>query len=177
MINSGHALVYDYLMGRWSVYLGYNGSDLIIHDNILRTLKSYLVYSQSSTDYRVMAANNPMKVITPWYKVSGIENFGRVYKGLILGKFKSVHSLIVKTYYDYDETVFETFTINPLITDKIYQYQINLSRQKCQSIKFEIYDNSTAGTYEGLELTDMSLIVGKKKGLNKINDSKAYKGA
>ncbi len=176
MFASTHAIAFDYQNAKWSTYLGYNGSDLAIYRNVLYTLKNYLVYSQSSTDFRVNSLNNPMKVITPWLKVSGIENFGRVYRAMILGKFKSAHSLIVKTYYDYDETLFETFTINPLVTDDIYQYQINLSKQKCQSLKFEIYDSSTAGSYEGLELSDMSLIIGKKKGLNKISDSKAYQG-
>lgn len=176
MTSSDKSLVYDYLIDRWTVYKGYNGQDSIIFDDKLYLLKNYNIFKQSSSDFRVNSANNQMKITTSWYKVSGIENFGRVYRALLLGKFKSAHNLIVKTYYDYDENLFETFTIKPLITDNIYQYQVNFSRQKCQAVKFEIYDVSTAGSYEGLELTDISLVVGKKVGLNKISDRKAYKG-
>ena len=69
----------------------------------------------------------------------------------------------------------DTYSVNAeaLITgtfpgDTVYQYQVNLVRQKCQSIQLVIYDTPTGGTEASMILNDIGALVGLKKGLNKI---------
>jgi hypothetical protein len=77
-------------------------------------------------------------------------------------------------YFDYNELDYEDHVISPLITDPIYQYEISLTNQKCQSFKIKINDNVSSGTGQGLKLTNITLQLGKKRGLNKLPSTRKY---
>ena len=106
-----------------------------------------------------------MKVGTGWMKLSGIQDFGRVWRVLILGRYWTDHTLTAKVYYDYDTSYVETYTITPNPLNGIYQFNIHLARQKCEAMKIEIYDT---GTGQSMDLTGITLQVGVKKGVAKI---------
>jgi len=171
--TSSRTLVYDYLSKKWSTWT-WAVSFMSTYNKLPVYIKSKKVYQQDKTLYKDDTSFQSMKIVTPWIKLSGIQNYQRIYKVMILGKFKSAHTLTVKIYHDYDDTLIETHNISPNILDKIYQYDLSPTVQKGQSFKIEIYDNVSTGTGEGFSLSNLSLVLGQKKGANKTPDSQKY---
>ena len=169
-LSSGQCLVFDYLVQRWSVFTEFGHDDAVVNRG------RYTILDVDDNDVRYQdvgiytndGVNYSMKIETPWFKVSGIQDFARIYRALLLGKYKSGHDLVVQVYYDYDDTLVDTYTIAKDGTETIYQTDIHLAKQKCQSIKFIIYDNNWSGSGESMELTNLTLRVGLK--------GTAYKG-
>lgn len=174
ILSSLGTLVYDYINDRWNLFTGVFGSDGYLFGNDVIYLKNNRLYQTQDNIFQDNLINYSLKIVTPWYKVSGIQNFGRIWRTLIIGKYKSAHDLIVKVYYDYDDSISATYTIKPKLSDKQYQYQIGLEKQKCQAIKFEIYDTNQSGTGESMELTDLTMIIGKKAGTYKLPKNRKY---
>jgi hypothetical protein len=173
-MTSLRTLAYDYLSKKWSSWTIsgrsiclYNGVPVFIDNN-----GSVMLYSENT--YLDDSSRYSLKIATSWIKLDGIQNFQRVYRIMILGEYYSEHSLTVNVYYDYDETDFDTYTLSPDSQDSIYQYEIHLRRQKCQAIKVEVYDQSGSGTNQSFKLTNITAVIGKKEGVNKIDDSRRY---
>jgi hypothetical protein len=52
-----------------------------------------------------------------------------------------------------------------------YQFRERLLRQKCEAIKFEIQDTSSGSVAEGYNISDLTLEVGVKPGINRLKAS------
>lgn len=163
--------VYDYFTNQWSITKGVRAidGDLLNGRHLLLNGDNSTPQVQAQGSYLENALAYSMKTKTPWIKLTGIQDFARIWTATILGKFKSAHKLIIKVYYDYDSSTFETYERTPSVTDKQYQYQIHLKKQKCEAIQFEIYDSEQSGTGESMELTALTLEVGVKKGSFKLS--------
>jgi hypothetical protein len=170
-----YQLVYDYFTQQWSVYTGLVGidGDVVDGDHLVLDATSSTPYVQG-TDYLDNATAYSARVTTPWIKVSGIQDFGRIYSATIIGKYKSAHTLRVTAYYDYASDYSEVYDIAPSVSDSQYQYRIHLKKQKCEAVQFEIKDLSQTGTGESMELTALTLEVGLKKGSMKLPATRKY---
>ena len=175
MVTASRVLCYDYLIQRWSVDTIPNLVSIAIWKNRIAALKSNgrLGYESAAyvDNFGTGSANIPMKLVTGWIKLTGIQDFGRIYRLLILGRYYSAHTLTVKVYYDYNDAYVETFTITPDPAQGTYQFKIHLAKQKCESIKVEVFDT---GSGQSLDLTGMTLEVGTKLGSFKGNTNKQY---
>jgi hypothetical protein len=172
MLTDNRSMIYDYLQGKWMTWTIGGQSACIWNDQI--AILSNGVVKYQSTGYTDGASYYSMKMTSPWLKMSGVQEYQRIYKIILLGVYKSAHTLTVKIYFDYDATDFETHTVTPLITDKVYQYEIAMTNQKCQAFKIEIFDNVSAGTGQGFKLSNITLQVGQKRGFNKIAATRKY---
>lgn len=172
LLTDNRSLIYDYLQGKWLTWT-IGGQSACIWNEQIAILSNGVVKYQS-TGYTDGSTYYSMKMTTPWLKMSGVQEYQRIYKIMLLGAYKSVHTLTVKIYFDYDETDFETHTVAPLITDKVYQYEIAMTNQKCQAFKIEIFDNVSAGTGQGFKLSNVTLQVGQKVGFNKLAATRKY---
>ena len=173
-LTANRTLAYDYLAKKWS-YWTTKGRALATYKKLPVYLDSiYRVQYQNTSSYLDDTTRYSMKLVTPWIKLQGIQNYQRIYKLMILGTFYSAHTLTVKSYYDYSDTELSTYNIAPLIGDDRYQYDVSIIKQKGQSMKFEIVSNSVAGTNKCMKLSNLSMILGKKKGLNKTPDTRKY---
>jgi hypothetical protein len=113
-------------------------------------------------------------------KIKGMQDFQRIYRMIVLGELKSSHTLNFKIYYDYDETNYDEYTFlssaisGAAYDDSVYQPELHLKRQKCDSIRIvmTVIPTGTATTEESLKLIDMSFQVGLKQGLNKVKAGK-----
>lgn len=171
-ITSNRLMIYNYLQSKWSTNTYLKGKSLCIWNDNLSVLKADgRIYYQDDSVYKDNGADISMKVTTPWYKTTGITGFGRLYEIMILGEYKSDHTLHARIYYDYDETIYDDYTFT-VTTTTLYEFSVKPSKQKCQSFKIEIWDTPTGGTGESFELTGISLRVGAKKGLYKLPDSR-----
>jgi hypothetical protein len=170
MATSSRILCFDYLSNRWSIDTIANVSSLAVFQNKIVALKSSGAVSIETTTFtdnfgEMTPPSIQMKLITGWMKLTGIQDFGRVTRVLVLGRWKSSHSLTVKAYYDYDDSTVETYTQSITATPGLYQYNIHLRRQKCESLKLEIFDT---GSGQSLDLVGITLEVGVKKGTMKV---------
>ena len=170
MLTSSRILCFDYLLQRWSVDSVSGLSSLAIWNNKIVALKTSGAVSIESTLYtdnfgEMTPPSVQMKLVTGWMKLTGIQDYGRTWRVLVLGRWKSNHTLTVKAYYDYDDSTVETYLITASSTPGLYQYNIHLKRQKCEALKLELFDT---GTGQSLDLVSLTLEVGVKKGTMKV---------
>jgi hypothetical protein len=171
---SGNSLVYDFLVSKWSEKTStgergvatWNGSQVLLKN------QSGAIVAKEESTFQDVSSYYSLKVETSWIKTTGIQDFGRIRNALILGKYKSPHTLTIQVYYDYETSVAETHTYTHDPANAVYQCRVHLQRQKCQSIKFIIFDTPTSGTGEGVELTNLTLELGVRKGTFKVAPSK-----
>lgn len=129
--------------------------------------------------------------INPAMLGGGIQGYQRVYQAFLLGLYKGTHSLTVGAAFDYDDTftalapiavdtILGTSTFgssSPFGADayfggvapgqSVYQFRVDVLR-KCQSVQFQITDSQPAPGNEGFSLSALSLIIGVKRGGNKV---------
>ena len=129
---------------------------------------------KEDSSYKIGSTYMPMKVKTGWISFNEIQGFGRVYRFSLLGESRDKHVLTVKVYYDYDDSAsVDTYTFTTSsATDAKLQFRGHLSKQKCESIKFEIYDaDNSASTGDGFALDHIALEVGIKRGVFRTTES------
>lgn len=169
-------MIYDYLLDRWSVDT-ITGIGLSVFNSKPVVLDAANTISFESTDYAdefgATTSGISMLVETGWIKTTGIQDFGRIVNALILGKYKSAHTLRVDVCYDYNESVASSYDLTHNTDQSVYQFRIQLKQQKCESIKFKIYD-VPINEGESCELTNLTLELGVKKGTYKTQKSRNY---
>lgn len=169
MATASRVLTFDYLLQRWSVdtlagvrAVGIWKNDVIALLSTGQVVRESALFQDNLTG---TPANIQMKLVTGWMKLTGIQDYGRTWRVLVLGRWKSSHTLTVKAYYDYDDSTVETYTITASSTPGLYQYNIHLKRQKCEALKLELFDT---GSGQSLDLVSLTLEVGVKKGTMKV---------
>ena len=175
-------LVYDYFYRQWSWYINHesNGSTFWNGEFVRANNSGQVFVSQAAQDDN--AAFIPQRIKTNWLKVTGIQDYGRIYRLLLLGQYVSNHTLTLKVYYDYQDYEWDEYTLTPQDASKynvttkptdadfdagldgVFQWRVHLKKQKCQAIKFEISDNFVDVNGGSFNLSNMTLQVGVKKG-------------
>lgn len=195
-LNTGVALVYDYYFQQWSVFTNIAAVDTTIFQNQFTYLRANGTVSQEVPG--TFTDNNTfikLRITTAWLSFAGLQAFQRVYKLLLLGEYNSPHKLYVQVAYDFNPYATQEDTINSTLLLQnptygestpygneqvygspypLYQYRINLARQKCEAIQFTIEDVQSSNFGEGLSLSAMAFEVGAKQGLNKIGASRSF---
>lgn len=164
--ENGVCLIYNYVTSQWSSSEQYCISVDTLDGDIV-TSNGYDIRKEGGF-LNSLSQPFSMTVKTPWFKTSSIQGFARIWTAKILGKFKSAHKLRVRVFYDYDSVNYDEYIRNPKATDKQYQYEIHLKRQKCEAIQFEISDIDQSGTMESMALTGITLEAGVRKGSFKL---------
>ena len=176
---SDKVLAYNYRYEAWSNYTYSLGeSETIVGmENINDTI--YIVTSadkilKEDSSYKVGSNYIVLKFKTGWISFNDLQGFGRVYKFSLLGESRDKHTLTVKVYYDYDDSAsVDTYTFTTSsATDAKLQFRGHLSKQKCQAIKFEVYDaDNSASTGDGYAIDHIALEVGTKKGIFRTTET------
>lgn len=173
ILSSGQALVFDYFVNTWSVFTNQAGVDAMFHENLYYFLKSDgTVMEETPGVFSDNGSFISMKMVTSWLGLAGLQGFQRVKKLLILGEYLSAHDLSVSFAYDFDSSLFQTTTVSP--TSSVYQFRVNIQRQKCESIQVTIQDVSTGLNGESFALSALGFEAGIKRGLDKIGATKSY---
>jgi hypothetical protein len=171
--GTDHTLVYNYIQKQWSVFTQYGGTGATNWQGQFTRVDSdgfvYLEEPGIWVDQGSTPSSYSPVVETRWLRLKNVQDFQRIYKMLILGELKSPHTLNFKVYYDYNDTDFDEYNFDSAsVTDDIYQCQVKLGRQKCQSIKIVMSVIPNGGSEESLTMTDMTFLVGVKAGTNKV---------
>lgn len=188
--RAGVCLAYSYYYKQWAWFTNYQSQHAVIYNGKLSHLKSTGYVRSETTGFLDIATAITQKLAISWLKASGIENVQRVYRIQFIGDYKSAHKVSVNLYFDYEEYVWDNVTVTPLSSgyntitkpaindvynganNGTYEYEIQVSRQKCEAFKVELSDFDHSG--ESFSLTGMSLVVGIKKGLNKLSGNKQF---
>lgn len=176
-LSNGTILTYDYFVGQWANQTGLSAVGAVIWNSIYTYLKSNAVaYQENTSSYGDNGAQYNMTFKTGWYSFAGVQGYQRARNLLILGEYKSAHTLTVNIYYDFSLIAGQTVTI-PVLTDPgIYQFRVHLSQQKCEAIQVEIIESQPGGgdPGESFSLSNLAVEVGVKKGLNKLPAAASY---
>lgn len=189
--SEGTALVFDYVLGRWSTYSNYAAVGYAPYGATFARLTSGgSVFYEDTSLYTDNLQPVPMMIETSWFKSAGTaQGYAAVWYAELLGTFVSNHSLQIDVYYDYlpipsqtaywnaaanedlygADTPYGTTTYygsNAVLYTEPYQPRIALQRQVCESIKFRVTD--TAQTGASCTLNELALQLGVIGGLNRV---------
>jgi hypothetical protein len=195
LTETGECLVYNYFVNLWSTFTNHSGkSSETIGNDYYYIRSDGKLWKFNENSFSDAGSTIKMKMETSWLSFNQVQGFQRVYKALFLGEYKSAHSIVIKTLYNFNESLINEKIINsadfidgstygedspygsgsPYGTDgNVYQFRLNFKKQKCQSIKFVIED-SLPSVGEGLTLSAITLETGGKYGAFKVNQSKTF---
>jgi hypothetical protein len=191
LTDTNTMLVYDYFVMQWDtrplwdlVDSTVDGTDYtFLLDNGTVLVEDPTVWTDNGQAYY-------LKIQPGWLSFAGVSGFARCYYFMILGDYKSPHTLQVSIAYDYDPNPSQVEEIDATDiepgfwgsgpvwgSDPVwgtyfpsYQYRINLTRQKFTSIQVTIQDIAVRGQAptEGYTLSNLTFVVGVKQGLRKV---------
>lgn len=188
-LRSGRTLVYDYFVGQWGTFTNQYGKDSTIWQAtpiLLRTDGS--IWRETPGIYTDATLPIRLKLATSWFSFANLQGFQRVRRAQILGAWKSAHQLQVSVCTDFNDTIVQQAVVTPSTPAsfgagiyggespyggefQLYQWRVDLARQKTQSVKFIIEDLPAVGAGEGMSLSSIAFEVGAKVGLAKVPKS------
>jgi hypothetical protein len=186
-LGSGITLVYDYFVQQWGIFTNQNAVDSLVWQSSTMLLRANgKVLQETEGVYTDDGQPIRLKLATSWFSFANVQGFQRVRRAQLLGAWKSAHDLSISVCVDFDDTVIQQMTVSPTPptfygggspygagsyggTFQLYQWRVDLARQKCQAVKFIIEDvPSVTGSGEGVSLSSLAFEVGAKQGLNKV---------
>jgi hypothetical protein len=185
-LQSGKTLVYDYFVQQWGVFTGQYAVDALIWNATPVLLRANGTVLRETPDVWTDAGSPfSLKLTTSWLTFANIQGFQRVRRAQILGAWKAPHNLAVDVCVDFNDTIVQSMTVTPQTPTvyggtspygngvyggafQLYQWRIDLARQKNQAVKFTIQDLPTATAGEGMSLSSIAFEVGAKQGTAKV---------
>ena len=175
-LDTGVALVYDYYFDQWSVFTSVNAADSCL----FQTKFTYLrpdgrIFKETPGVWTDGGSPIYLRLKTSWVSMNGMQGFERIYNMMVLGDYKSPHTLTAKVRHEFDSTVNQTTAV-PIASDPgVYQYKVYMTRQKTDAMQFELIESQSGPTYgEGLDISAITMQVGVKSGTNKLPAGKLY---
>jgi len=175
-LDTGVALVYDYFFDQWSVFTSVNAADSCL----FQTKFTYLrpdgrIFKETPGVWTDGGSPIYLRLKTAWLSMNGLQGFERIYNMMVLGDYKSPHTLTAKVRHEFDSAVNQT-TVVPIASDPgVYQYKVYMNRQKTDAMQFELIESQSGPTYgEGLDISAITMQIGVKSGTNKLPSGKLY---
>lgn len=194
-LDSGACLVYDWLVEQWATFTNIAAADAAIYQGVF-------TYAQAGgqvlaeTPGSFTDSGNPIKLrlTTSWLSFAGLQGFQRVWAALVLGEYRSAHTLRVSLAYDFDPTPQQVVDVSaatllgvpvygagsPYGVDyyggpfPLYQFRIKALREKCQSVQITLEDNQAAPYGEGLALSAISFLAGVIGPAKKVPSNRTF---
>jgi len=185
-----NTLVFNTFNQQWGVHT-YQSVGMYSVDNVvyMATSDKKLHSENSGADYKDDGVFVSMKLKTGWISLNDVQGFGRAYKFALLGEFTEQDDFTakVKVYYDYHDVtnvdstgvanvgpVVDTFTLSA--SDSIkgmkFQFRGHFGKQKCQAVRFEIYDEDNSSSEgAGFTLSAIAIEYGSKKGIFRMSQN------
>lgn len=204
VLSSGVALVFDYLVGQWSVFTNHTAVDSVVWLDTFCWLRSNgVVMREDASRFDDNGAFVSLKAQTSWLVFeqtnvpavaaggsrapSALQGFQRARRLLVLGEYAGAHRLRIKVGFDYSPVPMQDITITPtapttygdgsLYGDgspygdewQLYQWRVDLVRQKCQAVQVSIADEQTdEPSSGGVRLSALAVELGVKPGTTRI---------
>ena len=176
-LTTGICLVYNYLFKTWSTFTDQGSIDSDSWKSQPVVIKSNTVFQETENTFKDGTGFYSMTYGTPWLKPDILQGYFRVYRLFIIGTNKSSHTLKLRIYTDYDDSVYEEYSLAFNTTEQPqYQFQVHMSKQKVESIRFELFDtdHANASSGEAYDLSNIQIEMGIKAGGFKLAATKQY---
>lgn len=177
-LNSGIVLVYDYLVGQWSVFDNISAVDSVIYQGNFTYLDpSGVQHTETPGVYFDNTTTIPLNFRTGWIKLSDIQGFERFKKMLIIGSANGNSSLQVNFYFDYNASLAYSVSAIPVdfpLEQQRVQYRLFPSRQKCEAFQIEVIETPDTNSPGMYSISNMALEVGMKKGPYKLPAAQSF---
>lgn len=196
--SDGDTLVYNYHLNLWCTFDNHRAlSAEVVNNEYFYLRTSHQLFKENPTVYGDNGVPIKLLLETGWMSLAALQGYQRVYQLMVLGDYKSEHKLRIQAAYNFNEAFVQEKTITPSAAfidstpygdyspyglpedvpyggfGNVYQARFDFKQQKCQAIKLQIEDiQSAAG--EGLSLSAMTLLVGGKGGLFKIDSGRKF---
>lgn len=184
ILTDSRLLVLDYLVKQWGEWTLASGVSATMWRGAHLYASSAEGVLQQRTDFTGVAYG--MDIETAWIPMGQVQGFGRVWKVMLLGEYRSDHKVRVRLARNYtaDGTYFQDkiWTPSPTTVGGPLQVNHGPSIQEMQALKIRITaidtfvseggdpDNPTIITPDGeaLKLTSLALELGLERGLNRL---------
>lgn len=95
----------------------------------------------------------PISVSTAWIKLSGLQNYQRIYNTYLMFKYRLAHTLVINLYVDYKDTPVYTWTIlsSDIATLDPEQVRLSMPVQKCEAFKLSISSTTPGWSLHGIQ--------------------------
>ena len=116
-------------------------------------LRDYGVMDESLSSYEDGGVTDyQLDVLTGWINTKRVTGFFRMLWMYVLGTWQSTHSLQVDVYYDYSDSIMDTYTFAATTDPGNMLFRIKPSRQKCTAFRLRIRDTDRGGSYASVQL-------------------------
>ncbi len=189
--DTGTTLVYDYLFDQWGVFTNHQGVGAALwNGSYCYVTTSGVIRQETPGAYLDVSEPIRLYALTPWLAPAGRQGFCRARSAQLVGSYLSKHNLQADVAYDYDPAVVGRYNFNATAalgsnaygtqspygtgtyggtTDPgSYQVEIQLARQKCQSVRFAIYDVPSPSGGASFTLADLELLWSPKQLDNRL---------
>jgi len=115
LTSDGDTIVYNYILDRWCTFDNHRGLASRMVGNTYYYLNTSgsgnLVYKEVNNKFDDNGHPVKINLETGWISFAGIQGYQRIYKMMILGEYKTDHSLTLKIAYDFDEEYVDELTM------------------------------------------------------------------
>ena len=162
VLSNGTAVVYDYYAKQWSDFSNHPAvSTATYSGNFAYLTSGGTVFVEAPGTFTDNGSFIQLSLTTAWIQIAKLQGFQRVWRALILGTWKSAHTLGVGVYVDFLGTAAQTVSIPvPTAPSSAYQFRIHMAQQKCEAIQFQIQDTQSGSYGEGFAISGLSLEAG-----------------
>ena len=107
LTSDGDTIVYNYILDRWCTFNNHKGlASRMVGNNYYYLNTSgdgNLVYKEVVDKFDDNGNPVEINLETGWISFAGIQGYQRIYRMMVLGEYKTNHSLKVKVAYDFDD--------------------------------------------------------------------------
>lgn len=173
LTSSGFSLLYDYVMGQWSIFTNYQGLSADTFNGAYTYIRTDgSIYSENQTgSYLDDTLQYSASIQMSWIKATSIQNFQRTRRVMLLGDFSTAnngHGVQISVAYDFIPNFSAPIPYIFTESDGPYQYRERLPRQKCDALQFLIEEIVTGASGEFIDFNDLGIEILPKTGLNKL---------
>jgi hypothetical protein len=182
LTSNSQALLFDYFFKQWAVE-GFGGlsADFWNGNYVYCNSSGSILNEQSSYFLDGGSSDFSLSLQTAWLKTAA-QGFQRVRLLEILGDYvngaSALHGLQISCNYDFGtgnivSTQAAIYYFGQANASGPFQIRFFLPVQKCNAVQFVIQEVVTGDSAETIDLTNMTLEVGMKKGANKLSPGKS----
>ena len=140
-------LIYNYERDLWYTFSQHSGTSNAVIDSEYYFINDTDKLMRESNNFADAGSPIPLIFETGWMSFAKVQGFQRVYRMLILGRYKSAHQLRIKVAYNYDDTWVDEKIVT--ITDPNYNNP-NPQKDIFSSVEYGGPKKQTTGEATGL---------------------------
>ena len=190
--SSNEIVVYHTLYNQLTVHtVSYSGTNygvgaFYMDSNLYRVTADGNVHKYSPKTYTDNCTGSEvvytMRVTTGDINIAGLQNAQRVYRVMLLGDYKSAHTLSVSSFVDYsvnlfDSTKIESFSQDVSSDNDPYNFRMHFKNQKCKAVRVGVTIGGSSATGEAVILQGLALEVGVRAGTFKLPTAQTLAGS